>query len=233
MENYETSGTGLDLFGLGNDAAAQLARWAGIEGDDAPDPGVSFERASGGRVRLAKACELAFGEKGAFYTARGDLPPEIVVRRGLDTQGLVWALAHETGHYASHRLGYRLGDFEEAFASVTGRASLMPLFSLRRAWQRYVDPRQMFELWDHVPPSHVALRLGESRVVDTWIATSRSVRQRRSEHAADRRMVLGLADAALKRGKGNCVEARGYIATVLPDEPGTAVVIGPQECFGF
>lgn len=226
------TGVEIDLIGLGNEGGSQLLRWAGLEGEDAPDPGMAIVRIDS-HVRASLAHELQPGEFEAFMPSGDGRTGEVRVRRGLPLPQFIFYLGHGGGHLVSYRLGHRLGAFEEAFASIAGRAVLMPQRPLTRVWRREADLRRLFRWWDHVPPEHVALRLGEAQIADVWLATRRSIRNRRASSTAPKNLVLEAAQLAIDRGPDECAEKHGFLASVLPDQPHLAVVVGPQAAFGF
>jgi hypothetical protein len=214
------------LIETAEENAVHLLRSAGLDGENYPDPGVVAARLDI-RVRRVTSVHLP-GNHGAFYDATDQSMAEIHVRKSLGMQQLMSCIAHELGHLSAIRSHLNLHS-EEKYADIEGAAVLMPRASISNWWSRHLDIEGLFREWSHVPPSSIALRLGEVQAAETWIATRRTIIHRRSNRAF-RSGILALSERAIDRGyaRGN-----GYIAFRLPDAPGRAVIVGPQMGFNW
>lgn len=141
-----------------------------LDGHDSPDPSLIAKRL-GARVFLAPR-SVRFGALGERVRV-GD-EERIYLRTGLLPSTEAHVLAHEIGHVIVARWNLHPSD-EEGWCNRFGAALLAPATSVRRAWRECASIATMCDRWPLVPPTCIALRVGETLCADVFVTQGRRV----------------------------------------------------------
>ena len=202
------------------DATADaLLKAVRMDGVDAPCPRLIAKRFGVAVFSAPKSAR--WSEIGERVIVNGE--ERIYVRTGLDDARRNHVVAHELGHVVLSRWCVRVEDSEiEPWCNRFGAALLAPSAAVWRAWRacggRAAD---VVTRWAHVPPTCIALRLGEARCADLWITQGKTIRYARAESIAPLGVVATGADAA----RNGASAGYGLHALRLADMPRRAVVL--------
>lgn len=203
------------MFGHAQEMATLTLDEARLGAEVAPDPRLVAKRLG---VVLATAPARAI--LGGVAQA-GRLGSGFVIRRasGLPEPLARFAVAHELGHIAVMRHGLTTAD-EEAWCNAYAGALLLPREPLAETWRRGHDLGDVLERWTNVPPTCVALRVGEAGLAGTLVVQGLAVRYTRGVRSHAPELVTLGAEAA-RTGR-----ARSGVANAwrLADRAGRAAV---------
>jgi hypothetical protein len=197
--------------------AAAVIAGAKMEGEERPDP-VLVARAHGVPV-YATDRRFMVGRIGD--SAEVDGRQAIYVRKGVDGPLLLFTVAHELGHVCLRRWGRRV-EGEEAWCNAFAGALVLPHHALVEEWRRGGELRAVLRRWRHLPPTCVALRLGETHLADVFVVQQRALRYARAKVAPTPALLeVGHATAAGARRRAG----PGIRAARLSDGAVRAVVV--------
>lgn len=201
-------------------AATRSLVEARMDGDPRPDPRLVAHRL-GITIVSAPPRSILGG-----VAQIGRLGPGYLIRRarGLPVPQLIFAIAHELGHIAVRRFGLRV-DHEEAWANRFAGALLVPREPLTEAWARGGDVADALACWPSVPPTCIALRIGEAGLAETIVVQAGETRYARTEREPSQEAVRVGVQAARRGRAARSGIAKGWRMT---DAPRRAAVV--LEC---